>query len=50
MPFRDLLAHFRKHANLLHVAGTNGHHQQHPTAALAATIIGKSVSPTAATM
>ena len=40
MPFRDLLAHFRKHANLRHVAGNNGERQHHPTA-LAATITGK---------
>ena len=41
MPFvRDLSAHFRKHANLRHVAGNNGERQHHPTA-LAATITGK---------
>ena len=41
MPFvRDLSAHFRKHANLRHVAGNNGEHQHHPTA-LAATITGR---------
>jgi hypothetical protein len=32
MPFRDLSAHFRKHANLRHVAGNNGERQHHPTA------------------
>jgi hypothetical protein len=39
----DLFAHFRKHANLLHVAG-NGQHQQHPTANAATTADKKCVT------